>query len=883
MVVKELLRYGFIFLIFLIGTRHSHAQGYNFVGDSYPIGGDCYVLTPEGNFENGAIWYNQAIDISEPFNLQYTANFGPDDAGADGMFFVLQQVGNQVLGEAGGGIGFSGFQPSLGVEFDTYQNFENGDPSYDHLSIQRNGNVNHNAADNLAGPVTISSSSVNVEDGQDYVIEINWDPAVNQFSVSVNCTQRLLLIIDLEDQVFTNSPEVFWGFTGATGGEFNEQIVCLDPYILGLPETFTSCLGEPVQLEAPPATFGTFSWEPAEFLDDPSSTSPIADVTETTEFTLTYEDLCGDLQVETTTVVVEEPSVDLGPDLNECATGEVLVEAGGNYDEIIWSDGSQEPSLTIAETGQFWATASIGGCEVSDTVNVEISPLPEFEGITEAEPCEGDTYQFELDQPGTDILWFDGDPSDERSFTESGEYDFELSLGECTQSYTLSLDFIPLPTIDLGEDIDQCGNAPIDLMANGDFEEVIWSDGSTQSSIEVNQSGPYWATVTAQGCENADTVQIQFLEAPQYTDDLEITLCEGEDYLFELNQPQTEILWFDDDDSPNRPFDQSGTYPFTLTLGDCTADFELEVEVFPIPSFELGPDFAFCQGASATLETGLTEAAVNWSEGSSGLVLEIEEGGTYWAVAEADGCSFSDTIAVSTLDAPDLELSGPEGLCPEESGVLNAESLGEVTWYTGEVGTEITIGEPGFYTAVAENGEGCTTEASIIVQAFTLPRVVLQEEAVKCLDQPLRIEAESDNGAGLIWSDGTTGSILTVEEPATYSVELTNDCGTTLREVVVTEEFCADQVFVPNAFTPDGDGLNDLFRAEVEGAVLFELWIFNRLGDEVFVTKSAKEGWNGSFGNNGYYCRAGVYTWRLEVAFSETEPEVRYGTVMLVR
>ena len=170
-VKKEALSFGLTILNFLIYSAVI-AQGYNFVGNSFSTGEDCYVLTPGSTWQNGAIWYNQAIDLNEPFSLQYVANFGNNDGGADGMFFVIQQVGNNILGEAGGGIGFSGFQPSLGIEFDTHQNFEYIDPTYDHLSILRNGNVNHGTPDNLAGPVPISFSSVNVEHEEDYIIEI---------------------------------------------------------------------------------------------------------------------------------------------------------------------------------------------------------------------------------------------------------------------------------------------------------------------------------------------------------------------------------------------------------------------------------------------------------------------------------------------------------------------------------------------------------------------------------------------------------------------------------------------------------------------------------------------------------------------------------------
>ncbi len=869
---------------FIIGAVQSNAQGYNIVGDSFEAGDDCYILTPLGLFQNGAIWYNQAIDLNDPFTLQYTANFGDNDAGADGMVFVMQQVSNSILGEPGGGIGFSGFSPSFGVEFDTWQNFDNFDPAFDHMAILRDGNVNHGNPNNLAGPVTISSTSTNVEDGQDYIIQIDWDPSANSFTVSVNCTPRISLVIDLLGQVFTDSPNVFWGFTGATGGEFNIQSVCLDSYILGLPETFETCFGDPVQLEAPAATVGTFSWEPAEFLDDPNSNAPIATVDVDTEFTLTYEDLCGELQTQTTTVIVNNPTLDLGGDISVCGNVDVELNPGATYDEIVWSDGSDNPTLEVTQSGTYWADAFIGDCFDTDTVIVEFVEAPDYTGPLNIQLCEGEFYVFELNQPGTTIEWFDGDDSTERFFNISGTYSFDLSIGDCTTSYELELDFAQNPSIDLGPDINVCGDEDVLLEITGVFDSVEWSDGSSQNQLTVTQSGTYWVDIQIGACSGTDTVEVAILEAPEYNDPLQIDLCEGESYLFELNQATTDILWFDGDDSDTRTFTQEGSYDFELTLGDCSDEFTLEVEVFPFPTFELGADISICEGLSTTLETGLTDAQVTWSTGATGTTISVSQEDTYWATAIENGCEFSDTVSLSLIPPPEVSVSGVEALCPGEEGDLTADTSEEISWSTGETTNTITVNEGGFYTVEVTASTGCSSQESFFVQILNFPRIILEESLVKCADEPFRIVADSDDDVNLIWDDGTKGPVLIVDFPGSYFVELTNDCGTTQSEVVVTEEFCFEQVYLPNAFTPDGDGLNDIFKPVTENVEEFELRIFNRGGQEVFQTNDPTEGWNGNFNNDSFYCQSGVYTWKLRVRFEgNLDPEEWYGLVTLIR
>lgn len=874
--------YLLLFSLFLTASG-LFAQGYNFVGNSSSIGGDCFILTPAQEWQNGAIWYNEAIDVSEPFNLQFTASFGSNDAGADGMVFVMQQVGNEVIGISGGGMGFEGFAPSLGVEFDTYQNLDFNDPTYDHVAISKNGNAIHGTPNSLADPVQISPASDNVEDGQSYIIDISWNPATSIFSVSVNCEVRIELGISLEFAVFPNTSNVYWGFTGATGGLFNEQRICLDPLILGLPESYDACQNVPVQLGAPAASFGTVSWEPAEFLDDPTSFNPIATVDETTTFTLTFEDLCGNQQIQQTTLVVSEPSVDLGPDFSECTNESVSLNASGEFDEIIWFDSSDQPTVSVSASGEYWAEVTQGGCQAFDTILVEINPFPEYNGDLLAELCEGEEFTFELGSSDSEIVWFDGADDEIRTFDESGNYSFDLSNSGCSSEFTLEVDVTETPDFDLGPDIGVCDEQQYTLIPNGDFETINWFDGSNSPSIQVVSSGTYWADFTQGNCEGADTVEVQFDSAPTYSGATDINLCGGEEFIFDLGGINAEIIWFDGGNEEIRTFDNSGSFGFQLVSGECTSDYELEIDVTPIPVFELGSDLTICAGDPILISQSGSALNLTWNNGSQGPTLEVDQGGLYWATANDNNCVFSDTVLVSTYPAPSLSVTGSESLCPDEEGFLIAETDDDVLWSTGEETNQISIDNPGNYIAVATNNDGCTREVFFTVDALRLPQINLVEDILKCQDKKFDLQIQSSNNFDLLWSDGTQGNRIQITDAGIYSVELTNECGVARREFLVEEEECFNSFFLPNAFTPDGDGLNDLYKAVIGGFVDFELLIFNRNGTLVFETNDPDQGWNGSFLNNGYYCEAGVYNVRFTIDFGNNEIVQEFGSVTLIR
>jgi gliding motility-associated-like protein len=355
--------------ILILLAQLANAQGYNINGDASDIGENCYIITPALSNQSGSIWYNQEIDLNEPFDIQFTANFDGSDAGADGIVFVFQQVSNTVIGADGEGMGFSGFQPSLGIEFDIYQNGNVGDLAVDHMAILQNGSVNHNGADNLAGPIQASVTEGNIEDGEDHIVQISWDPVAQIFSSRFDCEPRLEINSDIINDIFNGDPNVFWGFTGATGASVAEIRLCLDPFILGLPELYTTCPDEPVQIIFSESDLGTYSWEPAEFLNDATIPNPIATVSDTTTFVLTYTDLCGVTQIDSTTVNIEYLEVNAGQDFNLCPglSQDILLPEGYTY---TWSNGFEGNPITISEPGTYIVNATLGNCFGSDTVIV---------------------------------------------------------------------------------------------------------------------------------------------------------------------------------------------------------------------------------------------------------------------------------------------------------------------------------------------------------------------------------------------------------------------------------------------------------------------------------------------------------------------------------
>lgn len=221
---------------------------------------NCYVLTQDVNTSSGTVWNKNQIDLRNSFDYYFDVNLGCKDSdGADGIGFILQTKGTN-LGATGSGIGFQGISPSLGIIIDTWQNDIDNDPSYDHVAIQMNGVTDHHAANNLAGPVTALDGNDNIEDCNWHIFRVKWDALAMQMTVSMDGALRLSLQKDIMKDIFNNSPLVYWGFAGSTGGAYNVQQFCaaLRPE-LAFKDDQRFCIGDPILFSDSSKSFGTIT------------------------------------------------------------------------------------------------------------------------------------------------------------------------------------------------------------------------------------------------------------------------------------------------------------------------------------------------------------------------------------------------------------------------------------------------------------------------------------------------------------------------------------------------------------------------------------------------------------------------------------------------
>ncbi len=210
----------------LIGFLNVSAQ-FQINGSASQIDCKCYQLTSNISNQAGSVWNSFQIDLTQPFDFSFDVFLGCNNTsqwvGADGIVFGLQPISTNI-GSAGGAMGFGGVSPSIGVFIDTWQNPAHNDPLNDHISINMNGDQTHNSPNNLAGPYDLGE----IEDCAFHTLRAVWTPSIDTYTIFFDGNLVLIHVADIVNTIFNGNPLVYWGFTGSTGTQFNDQRFCID-------------------------------------------------------------------------------------------------------------------------------------------------------------------------------------------------------------------------------------------------------------------------------------------------------------------------------------------------------------------------------------------------------------------------------------------------------------------------------------------------------------------------------------------------------------------------------------------------------------------------------------------------------------------------------
>ena len=608
------------------------------------------------------------------------------------------------------------------------------------------------------------------------------------------------------------------------------------------------------------------------------------------EVVYTFEDLNGCISADTANVLINDlPVVALSNFPALCTNDIALLLDGGtplggvfNYENVEITEF--DPSVGWGAYSVTYTYTDLNNCSASANNSISVNPTPELSFVAE-DMCFGPDLIVEntstIPQGSLQSANWDFGTMGTSGLVQPnplspdfpGEYELTLTMTSgagCSETLTESVQILTAPVAAFSFE-DQCLNTPFVFqdqseVLGGDAISWNWNvDGTsagsnaTLSSYLFDDWGTYPVTLVVssnEGCLDsiAQFVDVYPLPEPSFNAD---DLCFGDDALVQSTStiPSGSIDNFEWSNSnsgtQNGPiysytFGDVGNYDLTLEVTSnqgCVSALTQSFEIFPAPVVDfIQSETAGCDLGAVIFEdmsTAEGTSIVSWSwyangylfSGQSNGVLVPEEAGIYdiqLFVTSANGC-ISDTLAVGAVElypTPVADFS----FDPETPDVLDPiititdESVGAVSW------------------------EFLLPEGNIVT------------------------EPEFE---------------LTYNSPGNYPIQL-----------IVTNEFgCQDSitlnvtvdphllVFVPNAFTPDNDGLNDAFFPVFSMDVTeYSFLIFDRWGEIVFSSDNPQEVWIGQVQQGGHFAQDGVYSYRLVLKDAATQELHKYlGHVTLIR
>lgn len=261
------------------------------------------------------------------------------------------------------------------------------------------------------------------------------------------------------------------------------------------------------------------------------------------------------------------PAINLGNDTSICNQIPLLLSptsTGGTISNYLWQDNSTANSFTVNNSGNFWLQASNSCGSSRDSININYFIKPSLGKDTSL--C--DAIDFTLNAGLADAYtWSNGATIPIVTVLSSGIYWVETNSGQCFGRDSIEITFLSTPFFDLGPDNSYCDIEILTLNA-GTAETYVWSDGATSPSINVSNSGIYWADASNGPCLTRDSIQLEFNTTPILQLGNDTSFCQGESISLTSDFANT-YLWSNGANTSAIEVNTAGLYWLQLNNGTC--------------------------------------------------------------------------------------------------------------------------------------------------------------------------------------------------------------------------------------------------------------------------------------------------------------------------
>jgi gliding motility-associated-like protein len=683
-------------------------------------------------------------------------------------------------------------------------------------------------------------------------------------------------------QTSINAPGTYWVEVTSPCDTATDtvQVALQNPAVFSLGPDTTLCAGTPL-------TLGTVPPDGVSVLWSTGATTATLSPTASGTYTCRWTNACGPVYDTIVVNFLTAPTSPLPPTAAFC-DGSTLTLNGTSTTgtTYLWDDGSTNPQRVINQEGWYTLTLTNLCGQTVDSIyaRADTALLPVNLG-PDTIFCAGTVVLDPGPNPHVSYLWSTGATAPTLAVSSTGTYWVRVENTCETRYDTIQVLVTGPPALVLGTQVAFCQGTILTLNAQNPGCSYQWSTGATSQTLAVTTGGKYWVTISNDCGQLTDTVDVVVENPLTLNLGADTVACPGDSITLNAFATGAYYLWSTGATGPQITVNQTGNYWVEIWNTCGSRKDTISVIILTEPVFQLPVDTFICNtGGSKVLQVPQwPHHAISWSDGSTQPSFTATQPGTYWVTLTNLCSSYSDTIVLSGEDPLVIDLGPDDTLCqgsvfPVQSGISDRP----VQWSDGSVGPTLFVTQPGTYWAVAENS--CGPASDTVTFHFQAAPDFPRTDTVVCLNDSAQFNIPHFEGS-FVWFDGNTNPERSFWKAGIYTAELTNVCGTFLKEFQVRKTNCDCDVYLADAFTPNGDGINDRYVPGLTCEIRsFEMRIYDRWGNQVFAGFNTDETWDGTF--KGQPADQGIYTYRLFYiwnVYGEFQMRERTGRIALIR
>ncbi len=617
------------------------------------------------------------------------------------------------------------------------------------------------------GSVTLRASSV----GTPIASRYEWNTGATTNTINVR-----------EEGVYTVK------VTAANGcsAVMSESIIVNPSPVVSILAPSSVCVGNNATLYADCSTGRTFSWSSGQSTQA-ITVQPDAGISYYM-VTVVDNNNCSATATATLTAIAS-PSVYINSMVNGSASicrGDTINLTASNGVRFLWNNGMTTRTISATTAGIYSVTVyNEGGCSGSGTLELSTMPLPVASITEHTTICSGQTATLTVSGgSGYVYRWSNGRSTSQIETGIAGDYTVTVTnTNGCKMELGTKLSVNEVPNVSITGNLSICSGDVTQLTANADVPcRYVWGTGDTNSNISVSVTGTYRVTaLNGAGCSSTATASVQVHPLPEPQIAGNTSICQGSGTVLTATGGVS-YVWSDGSVDSHIAVTPNASSVYSVTATDrygCKAGKSTTVTVKGLPIVRVSGNRSFCAGALSTL-TATGGVSYQWSNGTVTSNITVDEAGTYTVTAtNADGCQASTDVELTVVEAPHLSITGNLSICSGAVTQLtaNADVPCRYVWGTGDTNSNISVSVTGTYRVTALNGAGCSSTATASVQVHPLPEPQIAGNTSICQGSGTVLTATG--GVSYVWSDGTSGSRISVNPNSTlvYTVTATDQYG----------------------------------------------------------------------------------------------------------